>query len=119
MGNSDTAQVGDWLKPSAAFAALADRHRGGIISPRTAPSSPRQRPVPALHPDRRRINPATPRPLLNMNGEVIGVNTRHLHSVGRLPGIGFAMPSNTVVDIYNDSSVPATSTPRLHWHSLQ
>jgi serine protease Do len=37
-----------------------------------------------------------------MNGEVIGVNTAIYTQSAGYQGIGFAMPSNTVVDIYND-----------------
>jgi serine protease Do len=36
-------------------------------------------------------------PLLNMNGEVIGVNTAIFTQSAGYQGIGFAMPSNTVV----------------------
>jgi serine protease Do len=41
-------------------------------------------------------------PLLNMNGEVIGVNTAIYTQSAGYQGIGFAMPSNTVVQVYND-----------------
>jgi serine protease Do len=37
-----------------------------------------------------------------MNGEVIGVNTAIFTQSAGYQGIGFAMPSKTVVDIYND-----------------
>ena len=41
-------------------------------------------------------------PLLNMNGEVIGVNTAIYTQSAGYQGVGFAMPSNTVVSVYND-----------------
>jgi len=41
-------------------------------------------------------------PLLNMDGEVIGVNTAIYTQSAGYQGIGFAMPSNTVVEVYND-----------------
>jgi len=41
-------------------------------------------------------------PLLNMNGEVIGVNTAIYTQSAGYQGIGFAMPANTVVSVYND-----------------
>jgi len=41
-------------------------------------------------------------PLLNMNGEVVGVNTAIFTQSNGYQGIGFAMPSNTVVEVYND-----------------
>jgi serine protease Do len=37
-----------------------------------------------------------------MNGEVIGVNTAIYTQSSGYQGIGFAMPSNTVVQVYND-----------------
>ena len=40
-------------------------------------------------------------PLVNMNGEVIGINTAIYTSGGGYQGVGFAMPSNTVVPVYN------------------
>jgi serine protease Do len=40
-------------------------------------------------------------PLVNMNGEVIGINTAIFTSGGGYQGVGFAMPSNTVVQVYN------------------
>jgi serine protease Do len=41
-------------------------------------------------------------PLLNMNGDVIGVNTAIYTQSAGYQGIGFAMPSNTVANVYND-----------------
>ena len=36
-----------------------------------------------------------------MDGEVIGINTAIYTSGGGYQGVGFAMPSNTVVSVYN------------------
>src|SRR5207253_4869772 len=41
-------------------------------------------------------------PLLNINGEVIGVNTMIATRAGGSEGVGFALPVNTVVRVYND-----------------
>jgi serine protease Do len=41
-------------------------------------------------------------PLLDMDGEVIGMNTAIYTESGTYAGIGFAMPANTIVDVYND-----------------
>ena len=41
-------------------------------------------------------------PLLNIRGEVIGVNTMIATRSGSYEGIGFALPSNTAVKVYND-----------------
>jgi len=41
-------------------------------------------------------------PLLNINGEVIGINTMIASRSGGYQGIGFALPINTAVRVYND-----------------
>jgi serine protease Do len=41
-------------------------------------------------------------PLLNIRGEVIGVNTMIATQSGGYQGVGFALPINTVVRVYND-----------------
>ena len=40
-------------------------------------------------------------PLLNINGEVIGINTMIASRSGGYQGIGFALPINTAVKVYN------------------
>jgi S1-C subfamily serine protease len=44
-------------------------------------------------------------PLLNMRGEVIGINSAILSSTGEFAGVGFAVPSNTIAKV-----VPALIT---------
>jgi serine protease Do len=51
-------------------------------------------------------------PLLNMNSEVIGVNTAIYTQSSGYQGIGFAMPSNTVVQVYNDLISPSHKVTR-------
>jgi serine protease Do len=41
-------------------------------------------------------------PLLNMRGEVIGINTAIASRSGGYEGIGFALPINTAAGVYND-----------------
>jgi S1-C subfamily serine protease len=41
-------------------------------------------------------------PLLNMHGEVIGINTMIASNVGQSAGIGFAIPINTAKAVIND-----------------
>jgi S1-C subfamily serine protease len=41
-------------------------------------------------------------PLMNWRGEVIGINTMILSSVGQSAGIGFAIPINTAKAVLND-----------------
>jgi serine protease Do len=47
-----------------------------------------------------------------MNGEVIGVNTAIYTQSAGYQGIGFAMPSNTVVQVYNDLISPSHKVTR-------
>jgi serine protease Do len=47
-----------------------------------------------------------------MNGEVIGVNTAIFTQSGGYQGLGFAMPSNTVVQVYNDLISPSHKVTR-------
>ena len=41
-------------------------------------------------------------PLLNLHGEVIGINTMIASNVGQSAGIGFAIPVNTAKAVLND-----------------
>ena len=47
-----------------------------------------------------------------MNGEVIGINTAIYTSGGGYQGVGFAMPSNTVVSVYNQLIGPEHKVSR-------
>jgi serine protease Do len=47
-----------------------------------------------------------------MNSEVIGVNTAIFTQSSGYQGIGFAMPSNTVVQVYNDLISPTHKVTR-------
>ena len=49
---------------------------------------------------------------LNMEGEVVGVNTAIYTQSAGYQGIGFAMPSNTVVSVYNDLISPSHKVTR-------
>jgi serine protease Do len=104
MGNSDTAQVGDWVEAIGSPFALAQTVTAGIISAknRTIDQGASGQFQHFLQTDAA-INPGNSGgPLLDMNGEVIGVNTAIYTQSAGYQGIGFAMPSNTVVAVYND-----------------
>jgi serine protease Do len=104
MGNSDSSQVGDWVEAIGSPFALAQTVTAGIISAKNRtiePGSSGQ--FQHFIQTDAAINPGNSGgPLLNMNGEVIGVNTAIYTQSAGYQGIGFAMPSNTVVDVYND-----------------
>jgi serine protease Do len=45
-------------------------------------------------------------PLVNMDGEVIGINTAILTDTNAYAGVGFALPSKTVAEVYNQLTGP-------------
>ncbi len=114
MGNSDTAEVGDWVEAIGSPFALAQTVTAGIISAknRTIDQGAAGQFQHFLQTDAA-INPGNSGgPLLNMNGEVIGVNTAIYTQSAGYQGIGFAMPSNTVVSVYNDLIGPSHKVTR-------
>jgi len=103
LGNSDGAQVGDWVEAIGSPFTLNQTVTAGIVSAknRTIEPGPRGQFQHFIQTDAA-INPGNSGgPLLNMAGEVIGVNTAIFTQSAGYQGIGFAMPSNTVVDVYN------------------
>jgi serine protease Do len=108
LGNSDMAQVGDWVEAIGSPFALSQTVTAGIISAknRSIDKGANGQFQHFIQTDAA-INPGNSGgPLLNMNGEVIGVNTAIYTRSGGYEGLGFAMPSNTVVQVYNDLISP-------------
>ena len=108
LGNSDTAEVGDWVEAIGSPFALSQTVTAGIISAkhRTIDGGAPGQFQHFIQTDAA-INPGNSGgPLLNMNGEVIGVNTAIFTQSNGYQGIGFALPSNTVAEIYNDLISP-------------
>jgi serine protease Do len=114
MGNSDNAQVGDWVEAIGSPFALSQTVTAGIISAknRTIQPGANGQFQHFIQTDAA-INPGNSGgPLLNMNAEVIGVNTAIFTQSGGYQGLGFALPSNTVVSIYNDLISPSHKVTR-------
>jgi len=114
LGNSDNAQVGDWVEAIGSPFALSQTVTAGIISAknRTIDPSAGGQFQHFIQTDAA-INPGNSGgPLLNMNGEVIGVNTAIYTQSGGYQGLGFAMPANTVVQVYNDLISPSHKVTR-------
>ncbi len=114
MGNSDSVQVGDWVEAIGSPFALSQTVTAGIISAknRTIEPGPSGQFQHFLQTDAA-INPGNSGgPLLDMNGNVIGVNTAIYTQSAGYQGIGFAMPSNTVVAVYNDLISPSHKVVR-------
>jgi serine protease Do len=114
LGNSDTAEVGDWVVAIGSPFSLSQTVTAGIISAknRTIEQGAAGQFQHFIQTDAA-INPGNSGgPLLNMNGEVVGVNTAIYTQSSGYQGIGFAMPSNTVVGVYNDLISPTHKVTR-------
>jgi serine protease Do len=114
LGNSDQAQVGDWVEAIGSPFALAQTVTAGIVSAKNRTIEPgvAGQFQHFIQTDAA-INPGNSGgPLLNMNGEVIGINTAIYTQSAGYQGIGFAMPSNTVVSVYNDLISPSHKVTR-------
>ena len=108
LGNSEGAQVGDWVIAIGSPFTLSQTVTAGIVSAknRTIDQSTAGQFQHFIQTDAA-INPGNSGgPLLNMAGEVVGVNTAIFTQSGTYAGIGFAMPSNTVIDTYNQLISP-------------
>lgn len=101
MGNSDGMQVGDWVLAIGSPFGLEETVTAGIVSARGRNIVPQRQFQSFIQTDAA-INPGNSGgPLVNMAGEVIGINTAIYSSGGGYQGVGFAMPSNTVISVYN------------------
>ena len=106
MGNSDAMQVGDWVLAIGSPFGLEETVTAGIVSARGRNIVPQRQFQSFIQTDAA-INPGNSGgPLVNMNSEVIGINTAIFTSGGGYQGVGFAMPSNTVVQVYNQLISP-------------
>lgn len=103
IGNSDAAQVGDMVLAIGSPFGFQATVTQGIISAK-------ERDIPGeasqfqhfLQTDAA-INPGNSGgPLLNLRGEVIGINTAIASRTGGYQGIGFALPMNSAVRVYNE-----------------
>ena len=103
IGNSDAVQVGDWAMAIGSPFGFQATVTAGIISAK-------ERDIPGdtsqfqhfLQTDAA-INPGNSGgPLLNIRGEVIGINTAIASRSGGYQGVGFALPVNAAAHVYND-----------------
>jgi serine protease Do len=114
LGNSEGTAVGDWVIAIGSPFTLSQTVTAGIISAknRTIEQGVAGQFQHFIQTDAA-INPGNSGgPLLNMNSEVIGVNTAIYTQSSGYQGIGFAMPSNTVVQVYNDLVSPTHKVTR-------
>src|SRR5687768_7710343 len=100
LGDSDAAQVGDWVLAMGSPFGLDQTVTAGIISKKERESpyfSVFQR---FLQTDAAINRGNSGGPLVNMRGEVIGMNSQIATSTGDYNGIGFALPANETNFVY-------------------
>jgi serine protease Do len=107
IGNSESIQVGDWAVAIGSPFGFDSTVTVGIVSSlsRDVPDeeNPSHRSFQHFIQTDAAINPGNSGgPLLNINGEVIGINTMIASRSGGNQGIGFAMPINTAAKVYNE-----------------
>src|SRR6202158_5547304 len=101
MGNSDSMQVGDWVLAVGSPFGLSETVTAGIVSAKGRNIVPNRQFQSFIQTDAA-INPGNSGgPLVNMTAEVIGINTAILTDTNAYAGVGFALPSNTVAQVYN------------------
>jgi serine protease Do len=100
LANSDQVQVGDWVLAFGSPFGLEKTMTAGIISAkaRVIGAGPYDN---FLQTDAA-INPGNSGgPLVNLNGEVIGINTMIASESGGFQGIGFAIPASMAGRVYH------------------
>ena len=100
LADSDKAQVGDWVLAIGSPFGLARTVTAGIIS-----QTQRETPTNSVFRRFIQTDAAINRgnsggPLVNMNGEVVGINSQIATSTGDYNGIGFALPANEAANVY-------------------
>lgn len=96
LGNSDKMEVGEWVLAMGSPFGLDQTVTAGIISAKGRANVGISDYEDFLQTDAA-INPGNSGgPLVNMKGEVIGINTAIASRSGGYAGVGFAIPSNMV-----------------------
>jgi serine protease Do len=99
LGDSDRMQVGDWVLAFGAPEGLQKTVTAGIISAKGRYTGDGNTYQDFLQTDAA-INPGNSGgPLVNMRGQVIGINTAIVSPTGAYAGIGFAIPSDMVKSV--------------------
>ena len=101
LGNSDGVEVGDWVLAMGSPFGLNSTVTAGIVSAKGRNIVPQRQFQQFIQTDAA-INPGNSGgALVDMAGEVIGINTAIFTTGGGYQGVGFALPSNTVIQVYN------------------
>jgi serine protease Do len=101
LGNSDSMDVGDWVLAIGSPFGLEQTVTAGIVSAKGRNVVPQRQFQSFIQTDAA-INPGNSGgPLVNMKGEVIGINTAIFTDSYGSQGVGFALPSKIVATVYN------------------
>jgi serine protease Do len=96
FGDSDKLRVGDWVL------AVEQTVTAGIISAKDRETEGGATAFQQFLQTDAAINPGNSGgPLVNLSGEVVGINTQIATRTGAFSGIGFALPSSTATSVYN------------------
>jgi serine protease Do len=108
FGDSDSVKIGDWVLAIGSPFGFDHTVTAGIISAKGRPSfsGGTDSGFQSFLQTDAAINPGNSGgPLVNMAGEVIGVNTAIVSQTNSFAGLGFALPSNIALRVYNQLSV--------------
>src|SRR5215469_9639436 len=106
LGNSEGMNQGDWVLAVGSPFGLENTVTAGIVSAIGRNINPSRQFQSFIQTDAA-INPGNSGgPLVNMAGEVIGINTAIYTQSFGYQGVGFAMPSNTVREVYDQLTGP-------------
>jgi len=103
LGNSDAVKVGDWVLAIGSPFSLDHTVTAGIISAKGRENiGGGSNGFQSFLQTDASINPGNSGgPLVSMNGEVIGINTAIISETRQSAGLGFALPSNMALKVYN------------------
>src|SRR5437899_1954155 len=100
LGNSDGVQVGDWVLAIGSPFGLQATVTAGIISAKDRGGIGHQ--FQRFLQTDAAINPGNSGgPLVDLAGEVIGINTAIITGSRGYEGVGFALPSTAAINVYN------------------
>jgi serine protease Do len=119
LGNSESAEVGDWVLAIGSPFGLSQTVSAGIVSAKNRsiddgdPGTGLTKQFQRFIQTDAAINPGNSGgPLVDMAGNVVGMNTAiYTQSMGS-QGVGFAMPSNVLAKVYNDLIGPSHKVVR-------
>jgi serine protease Do len=100
LGNSDGVQVGDWVLAIGSPFGLQATVTAGIVSAKDRGGIGHQ--FQRFLQTDAAINPGNSGgPLVSLGGDVIGINTAIITGSRGYEGVGFALPSTTEINVYN------------------